>query len=210
MVKVTATPPTMTCAGAADVAATFEDGYKTKWSRTEAAGVGTAAAYTVKAVDLIPGSWTGTATFNCELGFLISFTVRGTAYQAEEEMTWGNWVDSSYNTSVANDVPFDEYIMEYNPTFTYSDDDYVSDMLKYSDVKGVNHVISNVIFRRPDGEGLSISGKGFYKDDIRLANDEGPMVNGNSPFYIITAYGTIVLPTDRIEAGQQYSCSYED
>lgn len=29
---------------------------------------------------------------------LITFTVSGTSYQAEEGMTWGDWVDSSYNT----------------------------------------------------------------------------------------------------------------
>ena len=30
---------------------------------------------------------------------LISFTIAGTTYQAEEGMTWGEWVNSSYNTS---------------------------------------------------------------------------------------------------------------
>ena len=30
---------------------------------------------------------------------LISFTIDGTSYQAEEGMTWAQWVDSSYNTS---------------------------------------------------------------------------------------------------------------
>lgn len=30
---------------------------------------------------------------------LISFTIAGTEYQAEEGMTWQEWVDSSYNTS---------------------------------------------------------------------------------------------------------------
>lgn len=29
---------------------------------------------------------------------LISFTIAGTSYQAEEGMTWGEWVASSYNT----------------------------------------------------------------------------------------------------------------
>ena len=29
---------------------------------------------------------------------LITFTIDGTSYQAEEGMTWGEWVDSSYNT----------------------------------------------------------------------------------------------------------------
>ena len=116
-VKVTATPPTMTCSGAAGVAATFEDGYKTEWSRAEATGTGTAAAYTVKAVDLTPGSWSGTAMFNCSLETVsssstISFSIKGVSYQAEEGMTWAEWVDSDYNTggyyisgnTVQNDV----------------------------------------------------------------------------------------------------------
>lgn len=30
---------------------------------------------------------------------IISFTIDGTSYQAEEGMTWEQWVDSSYNTS---------------------------------------------------------------------------------------------------------------
>lgn len=29
---------------------------------------------------------------------LITFTIEGTSYQAEEGMTWQQWVDSSYNT----------------------------------------------------------------------------------------------------------------
>ena len=30
---------------------------------------------------------------------LISFTIAGTSYQAEEGMTWAQWVNSSYNTA---------------------------------------------------------------------------------------------------------------
>lgn len=33
-----------------------------------------------------------------ETGSLISFTIDGTAYQAEDGMTWEQWVESSYNT----------------------------------------------------------------------------------------------------------------
>ena len=29
---------------------------------------------------------------------MISFTIAGTSYQAEEGMTWGEWIASSYNT----------------------------------------------------------------------------------------------------------------
>lgn len=35
----------------------------------------------------------------CRRGVIeITFTVSGTSYQAEEGMTWGEWVDSEYNT----------------------------------------------------------------------------------------------------------------
>ena len=30
---------------------------------------------------------------------LINFTIGGTSYQAEDDMTWGEWVDSAYNTN---------------------------------------------------------------------------------------------------------------
>lgn len=30
---------------------------------------------------------------------LINFTIEGTSYQAEEDMTWAQWVNSNYNTS---------------------------------------------------------------------------------------------------------------
>lgn len=29
---------------------------------------------------------------------IISFTIDGTSYQAEEGMTWAQWIDSDYNT----------------------------------------------------------------------------------------------------------------
>lgn len=35
---------------------------------------------------------------------LISFTIDGTSYQAEEGMTWGEWVESSYNTGGATNM----------------------------------------------------------------------------------------------------------
>jgi hypothetical protein len=32
-------------------------------------------------------------------GSLITFTIGGAEYQAEEGMTWGEWVDSEYNVN---------------------------------------------------------------------------------------------------------------
>ena len=50
------------------------------------------------------GTWTGTIVYNVELveppaPTLITFTIDGTEYQAEEGMTFGEWVDSEYNTA---------------------------------------------------------------------------------------------------------------
>lgn len=33
---------------------------------------------------------------------IISFTIAGNTYQAEEGMTWAEWVESGYNTSYMN------------------------------------------------------------------------------------------------------------
>ena len=51
------------------------------------------------------GTWTGVITYNVSMEdngatpapTLISFTIDGTSYQAEEGMTWAEWVDSDYN-----------------------------------------------------------------------------------------------------------------
>ncbi len=37
-------------------------------------------------------------SYKCKGKTLISFTVAGTSYQAEEGMTWAEWIASSYNT----------------------------------------------------------------------------------------------------------------
>ena len=51
-----------------------------------------------------------------EVGFtkLITFTIDGTAYQAEDGMTWAEWLDSSYNISGF----YDSYgfVMKYGGT----------------------------------------------------------------------------------------------
>ena len=46
------------------------------------------------------GTYTGTATFTIAVKDvpMISFTIDGTAYQAEEGMTWAEWIDSASNT----------------------------------------------------------------------------------------------------------------
>lgn len=65
-VTVTSTAPTMKCAGAKNVTATFTGTPKKTWSRTEAASNGTTENYALSAT-LTPGTWEGTATFSCAL-----------------------------------------------------------------------------------------------------------------------------------------------
>ena len=42
------------------------------------------------------GTWSGKFNYNVELVELITFTVDGASYQAEEGMTWGEWLQSNY------------------------------------------------------------------------------------------------------------------
>ena len=48
--------------------------------------------------DVFYQSASGTAFDPPESNNIINFTIAGTSYQAEEGMTWGEWVESSYNT----------------------------------------------------------------------------------------------------------------
>ena len=65
------------------------------------------------------GTWTGVITYNVSMEdngatpapTLISFTIDGTSYQAEEGMTWEEWVNSGYNT-------YDFYIKNGNAIST--------------------------------------------------------------------------------------------
>lgn len=100
-VTVTTVAPVMKATGSADVTATV-DAPKTEWNRADVianSNEGTTSNYTVKAT-LTPGEWAGTATFNCTLDTTtvktISFTIDGAAYNAEEGMTWGQWINSDY------------------------------------------------------------------------------------------------------------------
>lgn len=53
---------------------------------------------------------------------IISFTIASTSYQAEEGMTWGEWVDSEYNTeSWITDGEYIYYTWGDNATFVSTD-----------------------------------------------------------------------------------------
>lgn len=116
-VTVTTVAPVMKSAGSADVTATI-DAPKTKWNRADVianSNEGTTSNYTVKAM-LTPGEWDGTATFNCTLDTTtpvktISFTVDGTSYNAEDGMTWTQFVESTYNDGA---FTCDETYARYN------------------------------------------------------------------------------------------------
>ena len=72
----------------------------------ELAGSNTTAVSATEAVsvadieDALFGTWSGTFYYDVEMVdfALITFTIDGTEYQAEEGMTWGEWCDSEHNT----------------------------------------------------------------------------------------------------------------
>ena len=41
---------------------------------------------------------TNWSTYASQIVAIVAFTIDGTSYQAEEDMTWGEWVESKYNT----------------------------------------------------------------------------------------------------------------
>ena len=49
-------------------------------------------------------------------GNLISFTIDGTQYQADEGMTWEEWCNSDYNV---NNYEYDEWGVYYNVGASY-------------------------------------------------------------------------------------------
>lgn len=81
----------------------------------------------------IPSGWTvvndGEDSVN-----LITFTIDGTEYQAEEGMTWGEWVDSEYNVNRSFEInPFDNsiaYGSRYRYVGTEADYVYASDIIQ--------------------------------------------------------------------------------
>ena len=80
------------------------------------------------------GTYTGSATFTIAVKdvpvTIINFTIDGTSYQAEEGMTWAEWVESAYNNdgfySVNESVYWGEgfWFILCNYGKTPSDDDY--------------------------------------------------------------------------------------
>lgn len=68
----------------------YKDGAIRQWTNAAASGTSDEALTTSEIQDIWDGVMGGAT--------LISFTINGTTYQAEEGMTWGEWVSSTYNT----------------------------------------------------------------------------------------------------------------
>lgn len=52
-----------------------------------------------KGVNLKNSPQSDAASYTVQAVSLISFTIEGTSYQAEPDMTWEEWIESDYNTS---------------------------------------------------------------------------------------------------------------
>lgn len=69
---------------------------------------------------------------------LISFTIDETAYQAEEGMTWGEWVESDYNTFDGTLTPSEEEVhFEYSDFMGIIVDD------SFTSIGGTDIIINN-------------------------------------------------------------------
>lgn len=67
-----------------------------KWANDEAPNI---EANKIYQISILKGLGSVLVFDNTPAVVLIPFTIDGTEYQAEEGMTWGEWVSSSYNTS---------------------------------------------------------------------------------------------------------------
>ena len=96
-----------------------------------------AATWNVTGVNGVPSGWTITRETQGGVK-IIEFTIDNTSYQAEEGMTWGEWVNSEYNT-------IGVYINDYNVVY-WSRGFYITD-------DGLNIYSSEIIENN----------KGYYK-----------------------------------------------
>ena len=70
----------------------------------------------------IPSGWT---VVNDGGGDLITFAINETEYQAEEGMTWGEWINSEYNVNSEFFIELDNCISD-GSLFVGTEEDYVS------------------------------------------------------------------------------------
>ena len=105
-----------------------------------------AATWNVTGTSGVPSGWT--ITRETQEGIkIIEFTIDGTSYQAEEGMTWGEWVDSAYDNGNFN---------IYDTVICYSSYDYIVMVgLNSTPVQSSDIILENVNYIRIKGGGSS-------------------------------------------------------
>ena len=141
----------------------------------------------------------------------ISFSINGKSYVAEEGMTWGEWVKSGYNTTYADNYKtFEKYIKEYykltsSREFTYADNDPVTAIQNYKDVKGATHVLERgYIFISSTENAVKIAGKYFYDSNgnpLGIMGETGSdYITQNGSFYLCknteVQYGDTIIQSE--------------
>ena len=150
----------------------------------------------------------------------ISFSINGKSYVAEEGMTWGEWVKSSYNTTYAdNYTTFEKYIKEYYKStwsfeFTYADEDPVTDSQRYKNVKGVTNVLKDgYIFASEKDNRVKMAGIYFFNSngDVLHRERNSDYISQGGDF-CLAKNGTYVSQNsgDIIQNGTTYNVIYND
>ena len=96
------------------------------------------------------GTWSGTFYYNVEMVDvdnveLITFTIDGVEYQAEEGMTWGTWVNSDYNTGRFKLQPdSNNALINYDGRFVVGgDNEYGYRLYDNQEVKSESYIVGN-------------------------------------------------------------------
>ena len=122
--------------------------------------------------DALFGTWTGTITYNITTTTtqdtsddLITFTVNGISYQAEQGMTWKMWVYSPYNTdkfvigssgASNSQVNFNGHVVILHSSEIIEAKDYHYSNSSISEPYSDNILIQSAILNTDDGEVISI------------------------------------------------------
>ena len=127
-----------------DVGITFDS---IEQAGNDTAASSATATVAVADASVLFGTWTGHLTYTVEIVSnvnLITFIVAGNEYQAEEGMTWKQFVDSEYNTDafyIKNNSVVCEYLpdeYQYKWIADATPDDQIVAANNYGTVKGGN------------------------------------------------------------------------
>jgi len=91
--------------------------------------------------DALFGTWSGTFYYNVEVGAaveMITFIIDGTEYQAEKDMTFGEWCDSEYNTS-------GYYVDKYGQVVTPDGTMAITSVPTVKIIAGYNYITGEVL-----------------------------------------------------------------